>query len=184
MLHTAVFFYLFSLRKTDTLLYNSYAQNDLRKSIFFKTNPGGTHSFKGSYDGSYYYDVPFNGIATDEMYLIRAEYFARAGNKDKALLYLNTLLQQRWQTGTFIPLTANNTDELITIILNERRKELTCRNMRWFDIRRLNAEGTYTVMLTRIENGQTFNLPPNDSRYTFLIPPQVISISGITQNSR
>jgi len=170
--------------KTDTLLYNSYAQHDLRKLIFFKTNPDGTHSFKGSYDGSYYYDVPFIGIASDEMYLIKAECFARAGNKEKALLYLNTLLKQRWQTGTFIPFTANGNDDALTLILSERRKELTCRNIRWFDIKRLNAEGKYTVTLVRMENGQTYTLPPNDARYTFLIPPQVIAISGIVQNAR
>jgi hypothetical protein len=118
------------------------------------------------------------------MYLIRAECFEREGNKEKALLDLNTLLKQRWQTGTFIPFTANSNDDVLTLILGERRKELTCRNMRWFDIRRLNAEGKYTITLTRIENGQTFSLPPNDPRYTFLIPPAVIFISGIAQNSR
>lgn len=170
--------------KTDTLLYNSYMQNDLRRQVFFSTNSDGTHSFKGSYDGSYYYDIPFNGIATDEMYLVRAEYFARASEKDKALNDLNTLLKQRWQKGTFTPLDANNSDEALELILNERRKELTGRNSRWFDLRRLNAEGKYKVTLTRIENGETYQLPPNDSRYTFLIPPQVILSSGITQNNR
>ncbi|HEX5149985.1 MAG TPA: RagB/SusD family nutrient uptake outer membrane protein [Parafilimonas sp.] len=172
------------IAKTDTLFYESYANTDLRKHIFFKRNPDGTHSFKGSYNGSYRYDIPFNGIATDEMYLIRAECSARAGAKDKALNDLNTLLQQRYQEGTFTPLTANNSEEALGLILKERRKELTGRNIRWFDLRRLNAEGKYSTLLTRKENGQIYNLPPNDPRYTFMVPPQVIEMSGIEQNVR
>lgn len=170
--------------KTDSLLYRSYEDSDLRKSVFFMNNADGTHSFKGSYDGTNYYDMPFNGIATDEMYLVRAECFARAGDKDKAMNDINTVLKQRWQAGAFTPLTAVSAEDAVTIALTERRKELTGRNIRWFDIRRLNAEGKYPVTLVRMENGETFKLPTHDPRFTFLIPPEVILSSGITQNSR
>ncbi|WP_420477376.1 RagB/SusD family nutrient uptake outer membrane protein, partial [Noviherbaspirillum sp. ST9] len=39
--------------RVDTLLYNSYVANDLRKVIFFKKNTDGSYTIKGSYDGAY-----------------------------------------------------------------------------------------------------------------------------------
>jgi tetratricopeptide (TPR) repeat protein len=38
--------------KADSVLYQSYANNDLRKSVFYQSNGPGTFGFKGSYDGS------------------------------------------------------------------------------------------------------------------------------------
>ncbi|WP_300601957.1 RagB/SusD family nutrient uptake outer membrane protein [Niabella sp.] len=170
--------------KTDTILYNSYAEGDLRKSIFFTKNTDGTHSFKGSYDGSNYYDVPFIGVATDEIYLIRAECNARAGKLQEALLSLNSLLKNRFVAESFSPANLNSQDEIIARVLQERRKELTFRNIRWFDIRRLNKEGKYPVTLRRLVSGQLMELLPNSSRFTFLIPPVVVELSGIQQNTR
>lgn len=82
------------LSKVDSVLFLSYAANDLRRTVFFKSNGDGTYSFKGSYDGSVRL---FNGFATDEMYLVRAECFARAGNVTAAMNDLNTLLIKRWK---------------------------------------------------------------------------------------
>ncbi|MEP6748455.1 MAG: RagB/SusD family nutrient uptake outer membrane protein [Bacteroidota bacterium] len=168
--------------KTDSVLYNSYAGNDLRKQIFFSTSADGTHSFKGGYNGARYYN--FIGIATDEMYLVRAECEAREGKLVEALSDVNTLLEKRWLTGTFVPVTAASANDALKIILSERRKELTFRNSRWFDLRRLNEEGKFTVTLKRDVNGAIYELKPGDSKYTFLIPPAVIGISGMEQNVR
>lgn len=167
---------------TDSNLYQSYAANDLRKLRFFKNNNNGTYSFNGSYYGSVGY-IPFCGIATDEIYLIRAECFARAGNKDAALNDLNTLLIKRWKTGTFTPLTAVDADDAKGKILIERRKELIWRGLRWSDVRRLNLENA-NISLTRVINGTTYILPPNDLRTVWLIPVEEINSSGIEQNPR
>jgi len=52
--------------------------NDLRRTIFFKiVKAPNIVSFYGSYDGT---NSPFDGIATDEMYLVKAEFQAREGN--------------------------------------------------------------------------------------------------------
>ena len=118
------------------------------------------------------------------MYLIRAEAAARAGLKDSALADLNRLLSTRWKTGTFVPYAAGSADQALDIILAERRKELIMRGTRWFDLRRLNKEPRFAKTLVRIQNSTTYTLSPNDNRYTFLIPAQVIALTGMQQNTR
>jgi len=67
-------------------------------------------------------------------------------------------------------------------ILTERRKELLMRGLRWTDLRRLNKETAFATTLSRIVNGTTYTLPPNDPGYVFRIPLSVINFTGIEQN--
>jgi starch-binding outer membrane protein, SusD/RagB family len=164
----------------DSNLYHSYNVNDLRKNIFFKNKGNGIYTFKGSYDGS---ATLFNGIATDEVYLMRAETFARKGNTTAALNDLNTLMSNRWQSTSFIPFSAGSPREALHIILEERRKELIFRDLRWMDVKRLNKEGA-NIVLRRIINSKTYELIPNDNRYALPLPQDVINISGMPQNPR
>jgi hypothetical protein len=170
-----------SRARIDSNLYMSYAPGDLRKELFFKNNPDKTISFKGSYQGN---NALFSGLATDEIFLIRSEAQARLNNTSDALKDLNTLLQKRWKTGGFIPVTAIDATDALRKILTERRKELVLRGLRWHDLRRLNAESSFAVTLTRLINGTVYTLPPNDNRYTFPIPSNVINMTGIPQNPR
>lgn len=167
--------------KVDSVLYNSYAANDCRKTVFFRDNGNGTYAFKGSYDGAT--GNLFSGIATDEMYLTRAECYARAGNKTAALTDLNTLLQMRMKTGTFVAVTSADAVEALAKILTERRKELVMRFVRWMDIKRLNKENA-GITLKRVVNNQTYTLAPNDLRYALPIPEYIINITGMAQNPR
>ena len=171
------------IAKIDSSLYQSYTNNDLRKSIFFQDNGDGTFGFQGSYIPEYANFVPFDGINTDEIYLIRAECYARAGNINAAMTDLNTLMITRWKSGAFVPFTAIDKTTALNTILTERRKELLFRNLRWSDIRRLNIEGA-NITLKRIVNGITYTLPPNGVRSVMLIPQQVVSFSGYPQNPR
>src|SRR5690606_27600183 len=50
-------------------LYELYADNDLRKAVFFSQNTDGSYRFKGNYTGS---ATLFAGLSTSEMVLIRA----------------------------------------------------------------------------------------------------------------
>lgn len=170
----------YGLAKIDTILYKLYEENDLRKHILFYDNGNGTYSFQGNYSG---YNNLFAGIATDEVYLTRAECNARLGNKDAAMLDLNALIVKRWKTGTFQSFTASDASDALNIILVERRKELLMRGLRWMDIKRLNKEGR-NITLQRIINGQTYTLHPNDLRYALPIPEAVIELSGMQQNER
>ncbi len=56
------------------------------------------------------------------------------------------------------------------------------RGLRWTDLRRLNREPRYAISLERTVLGQPYNLPPNHQHYTFPIPDDIISLSGMPQN--
>ncbi len=163
----------------DTTLYASYNANDLRLKAFYKTNGNGYHSYKGVYTGSIY-DI-FSGIATDEMYLTRAECYIRNGQVQAGLNDLNSLLIKRYKTGTFIPVTASTQVDALNIILQERQKELVMRGLRWMDIKRLNKEG-HDIILKRIENGQTYTLLPNANFYALPLPEDIVQQTGMPQN--
>lgn len=171
-----------TVMKVDTTLYRSYANNDLRKPIYFTTNIDGTYRFQGSY-GFLNNAVMFDGIATDEMYLIRAESLARSGQTAKALDDLNALMQKRWKNTAWTPFTATDAQDALQKILTERRKELCFRGLRWSDIRRLNLENA-NISIKRDITGMVYNLPPNDAKSVYLIPQEVITRSGMQQNLR
>lgn len=166
----------------DTSLYNSFDANDLRRTAFFFQGTG-QRRFKGSYEGSR--SQFFGGLATDEVFLIRAECNARKGNVAEAMTDLNTLLVNRWkQSVPFTPYTASDAADAINQIIKERRKELCFRGIRWTDLRRLNKESQFETTLQRDIQGTTYVLEANDSKYILPIPPDVIQLSGIQQNQR
>ena len=164
----------------DTNLLASYAPNDLRRPVYYTQEKSDSFTLKGSYAGTIF---PFAGLATDELYLIRAECRARAGQTANALNDLDSLLTHRWRTGTFTGYPIGSAAEALDTILVERRKELAFRGLRWSDLRRLNKEG-WGITLTRNLNGMLYTLPPNSDLYALPIPPDVINFSGITQNPR
>ena len=77
----------------------------------------------------------FKAFRTGEMYLIRAEAYARKGgaNEVTALADLNTLRATR--IAGFVAGVETGT-ALINAIALERRKELICEGHRWFDLKR------------------------------------------------
>lgn len=164
----------------NTALINDYKTNDLRKSLFFYLKDDSTWGFRGSYDGTSYF---FNGIATDELYLILAECEARAGQVTSSLKYLNTLMTTRVKTGSFVPYTAANAQQALKTVLDERRKELVFRGLRWIDIKRLNKEGAGIIPVHSL-GIQQFSLTPNDNKYALPIPSDIIKMTGMQQNPR
>ncbi len=68
----------------------------------------------------------FGGIATDEIYFIKAECAARSGNKDEALDVLNTLLAKRYKNGTFKPVTEPDAGVALQTILTEKEEKNLC----------------------------------------------------------
>jgi hypothetical protein len=172
----------YSTELIDSTLYQSFQINDTRRALLFSANGDGTFNFVGDYSGLAYFH--FSGLATDEVYLNRAECFVRMNNLVSAQKDLNLLLANRYQTGNYTAINSTNADEILGVILQERKRELTARGLRWSDLRRLNQDSRYAVTLKRLINGQTYTLPPNDSRYVFPIPDNEISSSGIQQNPR
>lgn len=156
-------------------LLELYEENDLRKDVFFFEKLDGSFGFKGSYNGQGI-DYHFEGMAVDEVYLIQAECHARLNQPMEALTCLNKLLKKRYEKSSFIPVNITTQENLIRRILQERRKELLFRGLRWTDLRRLNKDSRFAVTLIRELNGQTYTLPPNDPRYVFPIPKYVSTI--------
>lgn len=162
-------------------IYQSYDGNDLRKKVFFNINSVGEIIFKAHYNNA---NGPNASITVDELYLIAAECYARKENTpNDAMNMLNQLLIKRWKIGTFVPLSANSKEQALQIVLQERRKELLIRGLRWADLKRFNRDGA-NIALTRTVNGKTYSLPPNDPRYAIAIPEEIIALTGMPQNGR
>ncbi|MBW3469842.1 RagB/SusD family nutrient uptake outer membrane protein [Arthrospiribacter ruber] len=161
-------------------LVELYHENDLRKQLFFF--PREDHF---AYRGQYSFLVRlFSGLATDEVYLTKAECHARLGQPEDALNALNTLLRNRFISGTYEPIEVDVVEDVLETILTERRKQLLLRGIRWGDLKRFNVIPGEQVTLTRDTPDGVFNLPPNDFRYAYPIPEEELQLSGIAQNPR
>ena len=160
--------------------YNSYDNNDLRKELYFRKNAQGEILFRGNYTGS---STRSTALATDEVYLSVAESYAETNDLTMAMQTLNQLLIKRWRSGFFVPFTATTKEETLQIIKRERRKELLFRGIRWADLKRYNRDGA-NLHLTRVLNGITYQLPPNDLLYAIAIPEDIIKMTGMPQNER
>lgn len=177
---------LASRSNVDTLIFQSFEANDLRKQAFFTRRADGNHSFKGFYTGSE--RSYFAGLASNELYLIKAECLMRLDKLQEGMDVLNQLLHTRWKTGTYVPFQIADKVSTLKILYSERRKELMRRGVRWMDLKRLNREPDFAKTLVRkmLIDGkeEIFELPANDFRYVHLIPQDVIRITGIAQNPR
>lgn len=174
--------------RVDSNLYNRYEDADLRKQLFFMPNSDGSFSFKGSYTGDgdcLWCATLFSGLATDEVYLIKAEAAARLNLGEEALELLNFFLARRYDSLRWNLLDVRDHEELLQLILDHREKSLAFRgNIRWSDLRRLNSEDQFKKTLSRRFGDTEYELPPEDNRFTFLIPEEIIKTTGMPQNKR
>lgn len=165
--------------RIDSTLYQSYISDDWRKTLFFKTNTDGSVGFKGSYSQTSFLNT---SICTDELYLMLAETKVRTGQVENGLQDLDTLLSKRWKTGTYVPTDKGiSQDSALNLVLQERRKELLMRGLRWMDIKRLNVEGRQ-ISLRRTYNGEWYPLDAGSKRFAIPIPDDIILSSSIEQN--
>ena len=191
--HPEILFFASTERQTMVLPYNrsngfvsnelfqQYDENDLRQSTFFIAS-GTAYKYRGAYTGSL---ASFCGIANNEIYLILAESAVRIGNDQVALDAINQLLSNRYSSGTFIPYVDIKGEDLLKLILRERRKELVgVGNLRWEDLRRLNKDSRFQTVLSRVINSVEHTLSPNDNKYVFPIPEEETQSSGLEQNPR
>lgn len=152
----------------DTVLMEDFHNCDLRRTSFFKDLGNKRANYKGSYTGS---ATAFGGLATDELYLIRAECLIRLDRSAEAKPYLDKLLINRWMKNSYVPILLEGQEELLRFVLQERRKQLYLRGLRWPDLKRLNKDPRFQVTLKkRGTDGQLLELPPDDNRYVFPIP--------------
>lgn len=164
----------------STELLNTFSANDLRYNYY--TAPG--TSFYPTYTGrgfgiyTYSYTNGINiGVSVPEMYLIAAECYARGGQTQKAVDYLNILRAKRYKANTAYQVSAATNTEALNLVLSERQKEFIGRGFRWFDQRRLNLDPAFQKTYTRTFKGTTYTLAPNSDGYVFPINQNYIDLS-------
>lgn len=158
-----------------------YADHDLRKTAYFRNGTNDNTLFKGSYMGS---AGLFTGLAVDEVLLIRAECRARTGLLEGAMQDLNSLLKKRHSELGYVPISDMNQAAILDFIMDERMRELVLRGTRWEDLRRLNRETKFARTINRILAEDRYTLVPNDSKYVWPLPDNVIELGGYIQNER
>lgn len=180
--HATLYGALNSFTLINNELYELYESNDLRKQYYFKsTNSPNLIDYRGGYSGA---REMFNGLAVNELWLIKAECYSRKGENRKALDLINELLHKRWNKNvSFVPIPYSDSLDVLGIVLNERRKELFFRGLRWSDLRRLSFDKDRKVDLSRTIKGRTYNLTAeNIKSYVLKIPSQTILNNNLPQN--
>ncbi|GAB2633442.1 RagB/SusD family nutrient uptake outer membrane protein [Belliella aquatica] len=164
----------------NPVILEMYEEGDLRRNIFFRQTPSGI-SFKGNYSGQITW---FTGLAMDEVYLNLAESLARTGRGQEALDYMNILLEKRFNPNFFNQIENTDEEEILQFVLNERRKTLLFRPVRWMDLRRFNQSAASAIVLSRQVGGEVFTLSPNSLNFALPIPENDIELGGLIQNKR
>ncbi|WEK35909.1 MAG: RagB/SusD family nutrient uptake outer membrane protein [Candidatus Pseudobacter hemicellulosilyticus] len=173
------------LRLSDSLL-NLLGTDDLRYTFF---TTAGT-DFDASFTGRFFnkerignWETRNIGPSVPEMMLIKAEALARAGDATGALTLVNNLRRKRFTADTYTAITAANAQEALVEVIKEKQRELFCRGLRWYDMRRLKDEPAFSHTITREFNGNTYTLAPNSNRYVFPIADYYRTFNpGITNN--
>jgi hypothetical protein len=164
-------------------LENSYVANDQRLAAFIGTNASGgkyVNKFFSSSRGGRVVDM--KACRTAEMYLIRAEAYAKKASPDVTLgaADLNFLRSKRI-TGYANQVFASATD-LFNAVIEERFKELCFEGFRIFDLKRNNLP---VQRLAADASAAWQTLPAGDYRFVFPIPndellanPQMVQNDG------
>jgi SusD family. len=127
---------------------------------------------------------PNCGTSVEEMRLILAECAARADDLPKAINELHLLRQARFRAADYQKFESTDKEEILQKILTERSFEFAFNGMRWFDMRRLDAEGRMPDVNRYDGQGNLVaTLPQHSPRYVLQIPIQVMYFNpGWPQN--
>ena len=137
--------------------------------------------YKGTTSGR----INYGGITTVEVYLIKAECLARDGQLNAAMEVLNEVRKRRILPTVYVDLTASNKTEAINEILKLKNNELILTLIPFTDARRLNAEGTYKVSFSKVDQGTTYTLSSDSHLWTMPFPKGATDNPGngtLTQN--
>ncbi len=162
-------------------LQQIFDTKDLRWEM--NTRDGATSPFPPVFNGRAYVrhrlTVDGNLIGPDvpEMMLIKAECLARTGKPGEAMDVINTLRQNRFRPADYVALTATDANDALVKVLQERRRELMVRGLRWFDLKRLNKEPQFAKTLSKTFLGETYTLAPNSNRYVLPIASKYTSMN-------
>lgn len=185
-------------------LRNSFPTLSLNPDLLALFEPGDLRATLFTVDGSVFTWTPFlgkaynkhriisanakitNGPTLPEMMLIKAEALARDNARfAEAVAVLNNLRSKRFDESTYKPLQITDQQAILKLVINERRKELMGKGLRWFDQKRLAGESGFVNTQTRTYKGKSFTLAPNSNRYVMPIASKYIVLNPeIIQNPR
>lgn len=174
---------------------------DLRPFIFYSSAacflpPGIPTIYQefGHKGGKQFRESPSKGIRTAELYLNRAESYIRkymeSGDdsyRRLALNDLNEIREHRYDTrnAAYVPVDIQNADELYKFYQDERRRELSFEDHRWFDLRRYGMPSITHNYFVESTNTQEVSLTEGDLRYVLPIPRVVLNRNpSLVQNER
>jgi hypothetical protein len=136
-----------------------------------------THGLKSIKQGN---SDPSKGMRVAESYLNRAEGHARLflatgdeARRAAALADLNYLRFHRYDRRheEYTPVDIAAADELLQFCLDERRRELSYEEHRWFDLRRYGMPKiTHVFQVTKEQAAEEYTLEQGDPRYVLPIP--------------
>ncbi|MDW8850815.1 RagB/SusD family nutrient uptake outer membrane protein [Flavobacterium sp. MMLR14_040] len=127
----------------------------------------------------------YGGMTTVEVYLIKAECLARAGQITQALDVLNTVRKTRILPEVYQDITTSDQATALNAIFKTKNNELILTIVPFADARRLNAEGVYKVSFTKVDAGTTYTLSSESHLWTMPFPQGATNNPGngtITQN--
>jgi len=155
--------------------------DDIRNQLILST--GGT---KSGYP--IHYILKFSGqegvvnlaspqyIRLSEIYLNRAEAYAKMGNSAGALADVNLIRERAGLSGEALYTSGNlGNRSVLDVVLEERRLELAYEGHRGFDLTRNQRDLVREYEGIHLENGDTrTTIPWNDNRWVFFIPTNEI----------
>lgn len=164
-----------SMLRLSNEIVTLLGDKDLRFTTW--TKPVATAASSISADGGYmfYQDIVLGGRnvgpSVPEMMLIKAEYFARNNNAVEAMKCINALRKYRFASGDYTELTASTADEALKVVIDERHREFFCKNLRWYDQRRLADDKRFAKTYTRSWGGKTITAEVDGRGFVVPIPP-------------
>ncbi|MCK0131888.1 RagB/SusD family nutrient uptake outer membrane protein [Flavobacteriaceae bacterium F08102] len=169
-------------------LLKSYNTKDQRLNLFFSNIPvfpmlggyifprrGVTMYWPGGITMTGTYVYPNCGTSVAEMRLIKAEAAARANNLVEACDELDEVRKYRFPSASYVKFKSDDQETVLNEVLRDRVFEFPFHGMRWFDMRRLDAENRMpTVNRYDGEGNVIATLPAGSKKYTLQIPVQVL----------
>ncbi len=169
-----------ALQETPSLAFlKSFDTKDQRLKFFY-INLGnysfttrGTVKYKPSPSG--YYSHPNFGTSVAEMRLIIAEAAARANDLTTALNQLDLVRKCRYTSTDYLKYQSTVQADVLNKVLAERTFEFPYCGLRWFDMRRLDADGRMPDVKRYDGQGNVIaTLAQHSNKYTFQIPMQIM----------
>ncbi len=162
-------------------LYNQYSATDVRRDVILTGNSSGqtiyiNNKYSNTSNPADKDDIKVLRYA--DVVLILAEAYAHLGSEPQALTYLNMVAEAR--DPSFAGYSSSGA-QLLSDIINERRKELAFEGDRYWDLMRLNLP--ITNHLKNQIPYTPFPIPVNDIHRIFPIPQAEVDVNpNITQN--